>query len=61
MSKELEQYFILKSFWQKLGMNIVDIEELTVNKYEILKSIMDIEAKNEEKQMKKVASKRKYG
>lgn len=61
MSKELEQYYLLKNFWSNLGMNANDIEELTVHKYEMLKSIMQIEASNEEKRMKKVASKYKNG
>ena len=58
MTEELNDYFILKRFWEKLGMTKNDIEKLTFNKFEMLNQIMIIEDQHEQKEIKKAQKKK---
>ena len=53
MSKDFDQYLILKRFWTNLGLSYNEILKLKRYDFEVLNSIMMLETQNEEKMINK--------
>ena len=58
-SEELGMYFLMKRFWNNLGMNYDDIQSLPSYTYEMLSNIMSIEEQYQQRTLEKGQSLKK--
>ena len=58
-SEELSMYYLLKKFWNNLGMTHNDIQSLPSYTYEILSTIMSLEEQYQQRNLEKGQSTKK--